>query len=559
MSEARALVRPRAQGRALAVALSLALGLGLTAGEALAAPPTEASPPDDAEIPLGPSYDQPPVALEPPPEPDPIEPDPSVEPPRPERFAPEPAPLPEEAPPGELGERGEQGKKGKKKRDPNDPHRLEWGVLPAVSYDIDLGLGFGALVTLARFHPGYQPYRWRLEILAQATVKNTPGVGLGLPYHNDYVKADFPGLLDGRLRINAAVRFRRFLTQGWYGLGNASSNPEPWTDIDPDEEPEAFREARLYNRYDRIYPSLDFNTRLILWDRSRIGNDVPRPCGPKRAERCPPYAYSGRGEPVAHKQRLELLLGTSISYNFINTYANSKLEADIETRDGEGEDAETLQGLLYGTDNHALWTLNFGLLYDTRDHEYTPTRGSFTELSGQISPGIDGGLLFGHIYAASSVFVPLYDDYLVLATRGSLDMLVGRPPLYQLGQIGVLEPQDGPGGSWTLRGVPRQRYFGKQKAILNVELRSIFYRFNLGSQRFGLGALAFVDAGRLWTDFSPVFLDGEDIDGPFGDIKVGVGGGLRITWGETLVIRVDPAWSPSDENFGFYLDVAQLF
>jgi hypothetical protein len=450
-------------------------------------------------------------------------------------------------------------KKKKKKKDPDDPHRLEFGVLPAISYDIDLGFGFGALVTLAKFHPNFAPYRWRLEILLNANAKNTPGVGISLPFHEDYIKADFPGLFDGRLRINALLRFRRFANQGWYGLGNASEFEKPWENLDPKMDREAFTEARHYQQYDRIYPSLDFNTRLILWERKPPGVDARRPCGPKRRDRCPPHAYGGVEGSVEHKNRLEALIGTSISYNVINPYPNSKLAEDLATRQSDSEDGETLERLLHGTENHALWTLNLGLLYDTRDHEYTPTRGSFTEFSGRISPGVDEGLAFGHLFLGSAVFVPLFDEWLVLAGRGALDYLVGRPPIYELSSFGVLTPRDGPGGSWSIRGVPRQRYAGKQKALLNLELRSMLVRFNIRNQRFGIGALAFVDAGRLWTDYRPVLLDGANVDGRFGDIKVGVGGGLRITWGETLVIRVDPAYSPTDHNFGFYIDIGQMF
>jgi hypothetical protein len=450
-------------------------------------------------------------------------------------------------------------KKKRKKRDPDDPHRLEVGVLPAVSYDIDLGFGFGALATLARFHPDFRPYRWRLEILLNATVKNTPGVGLGLPFHEDYIKGDFPGLFNGRLRINTMLRFRRFTNQGWYGLGNASEFEKPWEALDPELEQDAFAEARRYQQYDRIYPTLDFNTRLILWERPAPGLDARRPCGPKRRDRCPPHAYGGAEGSVEHKQRLEALIGTSIGYNIVTPYPNSKLAEDLALQQTDSEDGETLRRLLHGTDNHALLTLNLGLLYDTRDHEYIPTRGSFTELSGRFSPGVDKGLTFGHLFLGTAVFVPLFDEYLVLAVRGALDYLVGRPPLYELGQFGVLTQRDGPGGSWSIRGVPRQRYFGKQKAILNLELRSMLLRFNIGNQRFGVGGLAFVDAGRLWTDYRPAELGGADIDGRFEDIKVGLGGGLRLTWGETLVIRVDPAYSPTDHNVGFYIDIGQMF
>ena len=203
-------------------------------------------------------------------------------------------------------------------------------------------------------------------------------------------------------------------------------------------------------------------------------------------------------------------------------------------------------------------TLNAGLLYDSRDHEYTPTRGSFTELSLQFSPGVDQDLLYSRLYLGTAHFVPLYGEYLVLGVRGILDYLWGRPPLYALGETGVLTPLDGPGGSWTIRGVPRQRYFGKQKAIVNLELRSMLVRFNIRRARFGVGTALYFDAGRLWTDTRPVLLGGVDVDGEPSDIKTGVGAGLRLTWGETLIVRVDPAWSPSDRNFGLYLEVGSI-
>jgi hypothetical protein len=474
---------------------------------------------------------------------------------------PDPAepPAPETADPPEKKKKKQKSRKKKSRKAADDPHRLESGVLPAVSYDIDLGLGFGALVTLAKFHPDYQPFRWRLEILLNATVKNTPGVGVRLPFHEDYIKADFPGLWGGRLRINTQLRFRRFTNQGWYGVGNQSVSLSPWDDIDPETDPDGFAAARRYHQYDRIYPMLDFNTRLILWDRSRVGRDAVRPCGPKRQERCPPHDYGGVAGAVDHKQRLEALIGTSFAYNVITPYPDTKLSEDLDLRETDSEDGETLRDLMHGTQNHAVLTLNLGLLYDTRDHEFVPTRGSFTELSGRFSPGVDPGLTCGHLFLGTAIFVPLYGEYLVLATRGAIDYLVGKPPIYELGQFGVLVQRDGPGGSWSVRGVPRQRYFGKQKALVNLELRSMFYRFDIANQRFGLGVLGFIDAGRVWTDYKPTLLDNTNVDGPFSDIKVGVGGGLRITWGETLVIRADPAWSPTDENFGFYIDIGQMF
>lgn len=437
----------------------------------------------------------------------------------------------------------------KKKKDPHDPNRLEWGVLPAVSYDIDLGFGFGALVTLAKFKPGYAPYRWRLEILGNATVKNTPGVGPTFPFHEDYIKADFPGLWKGRLRINAQARFRKFSNQGWYGLGNGSLNEKPWEQFDPETEQSEYREARKYYQYDRIYPYLEFNNRIIVWDKPRSG---------------PPFAVSSRkiGMIPAHKRRLEVLVGASYLYNAFRAYPGSKFAEDLATRETDTPDGDTLRAKMQGVTNHSVLSFNLGLLYDTRDHEYVTTHGSFTELSVRLSPGVDQKLAFAQLFIGSAHFQPIAGEWLVLATRVAFDWLFGNVPFYELANFGVLVQRDGPGGSWSVRGVPRQRYFGKQKAIANLELRSMFWRFNIKHQRFGLGALAFVDAGRVWTDYETVKLAGLDVDATYDrlfGLKVGVGGGLRITWGETLVIRADPAWSPTDDSFGFYVDIGQMF
>jgi hypothetical protein len=451
------------------------------------------------------------------------------------------------SPPEPVAAEPEPAKKKKKKRDPNDPNRLEWGVLPAVSYDIDLGFGFGALVTLAKFKPGYAPYRWRLEILGNATVKNTPGIGATFPFHEDYIKGDFPGLWKGRLRINAQFRFRKFSNQGWYGLGNGSENPKAWEQFESGSA--EYREARRYNQYDRIYPYLEFNNRIIVWDSPKAG---------------PPFAVSSRtpGMIPAHKRRLEVLVGASYLYNIIKPYPNSKLAEDLAVRETDTADGATLRDTMRGVTDHSVLSLNLGLLYDTRDHEYVPTHGSFSELSLRVSPGVDQKLAFAQLFVGTSFFQPIAGEFLVVASRVAFDWLFGNVPFYELANFGVLVQRDGPGGSWSVRGVPRQRYFGKQKAVANLELRSMFWRFNIKSQRFGLGALAFIDAGRVWTDYETIRLAGMDVDSTFDSLfglKLGVGGGLRITWGETLVIRADPAWSPTDKNFGFYVDIGQMF
>jgi hypothetical protein len=87
------------------------------------------------------------------------------------------------------------------------PERYELGGTPVLTGDSDIGIGFGALVSLARFRPGFYPYRWRAEILAMMTVKDAPDGGAELPYHDYHLKLDLPGLAGGGLRLQWGETF----------------------------------------------------------------------------------------------------------------------------------------------------------------------------------------------------------------------------------------------------------------------------------------------------------------------------------------------------------------
>jgi len=517
--------RPRASAppgpsRAGSLRLSApALTLALASTTASAAAPTTS--PAAA---IAPTYREPTT----PAEPTPAEP---AEPTQADALGPQPS-AETTADPRSKRERRRAAKKEKRKAKAakeKNPERLEFGGLPATNYDSDLGFGFGVVASLAKFKPGYNPYRWRIQMLLYATAKRSPSGGVELPYHEDYLQIDVPGLLDNRLRINADLGFRKFATTGYYGLGNGSESLQPWDNFDPDTENEDYVRARRYHQYDRIFPGFTANARIKAWD----------------------------GSTEEHRRRLEFFVGTYFSYNVIRPYEDSKLSEDIEAAKADTEDGRTLDRLLKGTDNHALLRLNLGLIWDTRDHEFAPTRGTFTEVSTRISPGIDEKLYHAGFTVNTSWYRALVGSYLVLATRAVGDVMVGNVPVWELTRFGALLSRDGPGGSWSVRGVPRQRFSGKRKFVSNVELRSEFLPFKIRNQRFMLGAIAFVDTGRVWADVRRTEFNGRTADG--GGLAIGVGGGLRVRWGETFLVRVDPSYSPTEENFGLYLDIGHIF
>jgi outer membrane protein assembly factor BamA len=403
-----------------------------------------------------------------------------------------------------------------------DPRRTEIGVLPAINFDSDLGFGFGVLAAIAKFAPDKNPYDWRVQVLLFATARDR-GSGLELPYHADYVQFDFPGLLDPRLRLTGQVAFNKFSNAGYYGFGSKSR-------LVPVPEDPTEAEVRFHT-YDRLYPSLAANLRYQLIDR-------PVDVG---------------------KWRLEVFGGTRLTYNDFTYYEDSLLAQHRALAETDTPDGRTLADLLEGTEDHVLWILNLGLLWDTRDQEFVPTRGTFTELSFRASPGIEQDLTFAGVTLSTAWFASVHEDILVAATRAVVDLQAGAVPFYEQASFGAFAPAFGPGGGRSVRGVPLQRFAGKLKALLNLELRARLLPFEVFGQKINLGLIGFADTGRVWADFETFTLGGAPIDGPFSDFALGLGGGLRAQWGETFIIRGDFGYAPTEGTTGLYIDVGHIF
>jgi outer membrane protein assembly factor BamA len=202
-----------------------------------------------------------------------------------------------------------------------------------------------------------------------------------------------------------------------------------------------------------------------------------------------------------------------------------------------------------------------GLLLDTRDDEFNPSRGGYQELSMRAGggPSDDRSMRYLAVYAHTRWFIPLVKQYLVLALRGLGDVGFGAMPLLELGSIGGYFQIAGPAGIEANRGLPYGRQLGRIKLLATTELRSTFWRFAVGSQRFALGAAAFVDASRVWSQWGGTpGLDG----GPLA--RVSFGGGPRLTWGRALVLRVDVGVGPGSgvdgaNNVSGTLALGQVF
>lgn len=369
------------------------------------------------------------------------------------------------------------------------PRKGELAGLPAIAGNDTFGFLFGVTGSYTTFAPGYAPFRFRTQVTAVSSILKGDS-GVKLPLQNVDVRFDLPGLLGGRMRVFTLLRFQRVQNVGYWGLGEGTSGAIPDDYTGPRDQFFTYErllvEGRAFVRY-RLIPHLEW--------------------------------VSGLGA------------------RFVKPTAvpDSRLARDLADAD------PPTRSLLYGVTQQGLVDGLLGLLWDNRDHEFNPKRGSYQELSVRTGggPSQDRTLHYGAIYAHTRWFFPLVDEYLVLALRALADVAVGNVPLTEMGSIGGYAQISGPAGIEANRGLPYGRQLGKVKLLSTVELRSTFLHFKAGRHQFALGAAVFVDASRVWSQLGGT--PGLD-NGPL--VRVSTGGGPRLLWGRALMLRVDVGVGP---------------
>jgi hemolysin activation/secretion protein len=139
-----------------------------------------------------------------------------------------------------------------------------------------------------------------------------------------------------------------------------------------------------------------------------------------------------------------------------------------------------------------------------------------------------------------------------LANRLLVQNSIGDVPFYVLSEVQTTQkPQDGLGGSSTVRGIPKDRYIGKGIAVSNNELRWRATDFTLRGRPSSLVLSGFVDAGRVWAD-------GVDLSTVTRELHVGYGGGARLAFGSSFVIATDVGHS-AQSTAPIYIGLGYLF
>lgn len=384
--------------------------------------------------------------------------------------------------------------------DYDTPH-YEPAGFPLLGGDSDIGFEFGVVGTLSHFDKGIIPYQWNMDVVLALSLKNGP-TGEEITQQSYQWNIDVPQLDGGRVRLNPQLLYYRTVNQLYFGIGNASSPVAP---------------AGAPPRY------FEFD------DRQARLRELTR---------------------VALRGPVDLLFATTYRYEDPHPYAASRLTSDAAS------------GAVRGVQPMSLFTVAGGFVYDTRDNEIFPRRGSYHTIGMRATLGapLSANVGYGGAGARVSSYLPLGGPA-ILALRGTADLEFGNVPVYDLYTGGVFLTDEMVGGSSSVRGVPDGRYSGLIKVFGNAELRAMLIHVHWFGQQFRFGGNLLFDAGRLWSDYTfHAAADGKGIG-----LKWGAGGGAYLQWGQAAVFRLEVAYSPdaASENpslpLGIYVEDGVMF
>jgi outer membrane protein assembly factor BamA len=366
------------------------------------------------------------------------------------------------------------------------PRGLEVSGLPALNFDADEGLGYGAILALYDYGASGVPYRYTLQ----------PTLFLTTQGRRDFtVFADAPAVLPRGWRVTAFAGREQQLATPYYGVGNQ-------TTYDPALEQGSTRYFYRYG-HDRLRASADF--------QHTLGASPAR-----------------------------ILLGAGASRDII----------DLSPFDSGRTLIEAEMGGRTPPAAHTSY-VRVGLIWDTRDREIGTHRGVWaTGIAQHVGASLSSGG-YTRWTATLRSYHPI-GDRITVALRELVQQTSGDVPFYELATIQTeLKPQDGLGGSSSIRGIPKDRYVGKALALSNSEVRWRAADFALHGRASSLILSGFVDAGRVFTDsFDPSLL--------VTNIHAGYGGGARLSFGQSFVIATDVGHS-SQSTAPIYIGLGYLF
>ena len=400
-------------------------------------------------------------------------------------------------------------KKAKKEKIYNEKGEIikkgwNFGPLPVLGYDSDLGFQYGACLDIFNYGDGsnYPRYDYKFNIEVS---RYTKGSGVFRFY------SDIPNLIkDTKLFFDVTYNYsKKFEFFGFNGYEATTYDPY----IDFDKDGYHFIKRNQFRFVGSMQRKL-FNISGLNWVAGLAYYNI-------KTDSLNLESYEGQ---------------QTLYANYVN--------ADV-IKDNEKNGGNIAQ-------------VRLGLIYDSRDHNSDPSKGIYAEytLTG-ASDFIDGN---GYNYLTQTLFwrqyIPIYRDRLTFAYRlGLQHKIVGNAPWYMINNLNTTFFQkmytEGLGGVVTMRGVNRNGVLGDGFVLGNAEMRWHFLNFQFINQNWQLALVPFFDAGMIIQPFREEELkEATAIDPNTGEtfalysgmkesIHTSAGCGLKIIMNRNMILGVD--------------------
>ncbi|MCU4175542.1 Omp85 family outer membrane protein [Carboxylicivirga sp. N1Y90] len=411
------------------------------------------------------------------------------------------------------------------------------GVLPAISFDADLGFQYGALTNLYWYGDGSRYPDYEHSLYAEAS-RYTAGSTLLRFYY------DSPTAIKN-IRTTADITWFRDLAMDFYGFnGYDAQYNSAWEDSKSDDY-----KSRVFYRHHRDM------FRILTNFKGRIGGlDSP---------------FEWIGGLVMFKFDIK-----SVDIDRLNK--RNKKDDKLPDIDGLYEkyldwniiSKEEAEGGIHSY-------LKGGLSYDTRNVLNNPSQGMWSEaflsympsfLSSQTSSYLRLNLFHRQYFS----FTP--KKSFILAYRiGWQHKITGDIPFYLLPHFAssalTSATSQGFGGAKTLRGINRNRVVGDGGVLANFEARWKMWRSKLFKQDFYLASNYFIDMGWISQKYEidKSLVPDDEYAMFFNDDKEkphwSYGLGLKAALNENFVLSADYGFAldRQDGTSGLYITLNYLF
>ena len=356
-----------------------------------------------------------------------------------------------------------------------------FGALPSVAFDADLGFQGGALANIYYYGDGsqYPEYIHSLYAEAAYTTKNY-GI-FRVNYDSKYLIPKHRLTLDATYQPDAMCDFYGF--NGYQSIYNQSlhkwnKNPEKM-DIDTYQSRAFYKYKRNLFRFaadieGTIWKNIKWNAGLGVLGYMIGECDIDMLNGKNEFDPNIPL-----GEQKAMNENVEGLYEKYVKWGLI-------------------DQAEAKGG----------WHpyLRAGITYDSRDQRTCPTKGIYADAFFTYTAAFGEQAVAGYNHLQFNFnfrhYVPVYRDRVTFAYRiGTQNNIAGQSPFYMNTYLNTLFIQrvmyEGLGGANSLRGIMRNRILANGFAYANVELRCKVAKFDIGRQHFYIGLAPFFDLGVI--------------------------------------------------------------